>query len=83
MLAFPSMLENPAIQAGMSVPLNSDDFDKNKEKYPHFFVFCLMQLGRSMPRPSSHWDNAKIIAEIPIEKISSITIGEILDLGFE
>lgn len=80
MLAFPSMLVEPAIKAGMKVPEDSDNFDPNE--YPHFQVFCLMQLGSAMPYPSVHWDNAFVIASIPEDKIKTITVLEIIALGF-
>ena len=81
MIAFEGMLENPAKEAGIKVPLNVDKF--NAQKYPHFKVFCNIQLGRRMPSPTSHWKNAKIIAAIPEDKIKTMTLGQILELGID
>jgi hypothetical protein len=81
MIAFPEMLINPAKEAGMKVPENADKFDA--KKFPHFQVFCIVQLGRRMPSPTSHWENAKIVASIPQEKIFTITNGELLAMGID
>ena len=45
MIAFASLLEEPARQAGIPVPKNSDCF--NAEKFPRFELFCKAQLGRA------------------------------------
>ena len=78
MIAFPSMLVSAAEQAGMKVPDNPDDF--NREDYKHFFVFCNAQLCRPMS-PGEHWDNAKVIAEIPEEEITTVTLEDLIDRG--
>jgi hypothetical protein len=83
MLAFPGMLVDAAKQAGIKTPPNPDDFSKVKDEYPHFYVFCELQLGHTLYNGmTSHWDNAKIIADIPDDKIRTITCGEIYNLGF-
>lgn len=79
MIAFPEMLVGPAKKAGMIVPENAREFDPNK--YPHFQVFCKIQIGISMPSPTAHWDNAEIIVKIPDDKIKKITMAELIDLG--
>lgn len=81
MFAFPDMLKYAAELAGIKTPENCEDF--NPEYYPHFEVFCIMQLGQPMPYPGVHFDNAKIIASIPDDKIKLITGQELLDLGFK
>jgi hypothetical protein len=81
MIAFPGMLIAPAKEAGMKIPENADNF--NSEEFPHFKVFCFVQLGRPMPFPTSHWENAKVVASIPQEKIFTITAGELLDMGIQ
>jgi hypothetical protein len=81
MLAFPGMLTEPAKRAGIKVPPNPEDYDKNK--YPHFAVFCSMQLGRRMSSATSHWENAKVIASIPDDKIRVVTAENILGMGFD
>ena len=58
MLAFPGMLVDAAEKAGMKVPQNADEDSWSGNEYPHFYVFCKLQLGRIM-RPGEHWENAK------------------------
>ena len=81
MIAFPAMLVGPAEEAGMKVPPDADNFDINE--YPHFGVYCNCQLGAALPRPTSHWHNAKVIAEIPEDQIKTVSIIDLLGLGFE
>jgi len=81
MIAFPSMLIKPADAADMMVPVDPDNY--NKDEYPHFYLYCQCQLGQPMPSWTSHWDNAKIIASIPIDKIKTIKWNELLQLGFK
>lgn len=81
MIAFPMMLMAPAQEAGIKVPPDADDFDRNE--YPHFAVFLTMQLGASMPSPTAHWENAKVVAGISEDKIRSITPQDLFDAGFQ
>lgn len=86
MIAFPSMLLNPAREAGMKTPddIPDDDLDLlDKDQYDHFYVYCAMQLGAPMPSSSSHWSNAKVIAAIPADKIRTMKPADIIKLGFE
>jgi hypothetical protein len=75
------MLVDAAKQAGMKVPEDPDKFQEVKDEYPHFCVFCLIQLGKPMSYMGEHWENAKVIAEISDEKIKQITFAELQDLG--
>lgn len=52
MLAFPAMLVASARKAGMRTPDNPENF--NGVDYPHFQVYCNVQLGSTMLRPDSH-----------------------------
>lgn len=79
MLAFPSMLTSAAEQAGMKFPSDPDDF--SPEEFPHFQVFCSVQLGRRMNHLSEHWDNAKVIAAIPDEEIKKVSLDDLIDRG--
>lgn len=81
MIAFSSLAVNPAREAGIKIPENLDIFDPNE--YPHWAVYCNMQLGRRIPSMTEHWSNAKIIAAIPEDKIKIITRHEIEELGFQ
>jgi len=80
MLAFPKMLMKPAQEAGIKVPENAESY--NAEEFPHFFVYLQSQLGRSLPYPSAHWDNAKIVASIPNNEIKKVTLCQLCEKGF-
>lgn len=82
MIAFSELLTEPAKQAGIPIPDDVKNFENYKDSHPHFFLFCIMQLGQPMPYPSAHWDNACVIAEIPEKDIATLTITQILNLGF-
>jgi hypothetical protein len=81
MLAYADMLIPAAKEAGMKVPYDPDSYDK--EEYPHFFVYAAIQLGQALPYPSAHWDNAHVIAAIPVEKLKLMTMQDFYDAGFE
>lgn len=81
MFAFPSMLVNPAKEAGMKVPEDAENFDPHD--FPHFQVYLIMQVGRPIPHTDSHWTNAKIIAAVPDDKIKELTVPELMALGLE
>jgi hypothetical protein len=82
MLAFPRMLVEPAKKAGIRVPEDVDK-DYDKQKFPHWHVFCTVQLGATMPYPSVHWRNAEVIAKIPEDKIRILTLSDLQELGVE
>lgn len=79
MIALPVMLANAAAEAGMKVPPDPDNFER--DEYPHFNVLCFVQLGSSMPNPHAHFDNAKIIAAIPERAIRLVTLTDLAKLG--
>lgn len=79
MLAFPSMLTSAAEQAGMKFPSDPDDF--SPEEFPHFHVFCAVQLGRRMGQLNEHWDNAKVVAAVSDDDIRSISLADLIDNG--
>lgn len=81
MIAFPVMLVEPARQANIDVPDDLDNYDL--EKYKRFHLFCCAQLGQPMPSPATHFDNAKVIARIPEDKIKTITFEELIEAGFQ
>lgn len=82
MIAFASMLVSAAEKAGMKVPSKPDDFVKEKDNCPHFYVFCVVQLGAAVSYHGCHWDNAKIIANIPDDQILSVTFNDLISLGY-
>jgi hypothetical protein len=81
MIAFIEMLVEPAKKAGMNVPSDVDNYDKND--FPHFWVLCTLQLGRPMPSMGCHWDNAKVIADIDLERLKTMTVEDFHNAGFQ
>jgi hypothetical protein len=81
MIVSPLMLVEPAKKAGMLVP-DSLEGEIDGEKYPHFNVFCNAQLCRPLSSWSDHWENAKIVAEIPDDKIRTLTYSELIERGW-
>lgn len=79
MLAFPGMLVSAAKDAGMEVPPNPDKYSSTK--FPHFAVFCSVQLGRAMTSWTEHWENAKVVAKVPTEEIQKVTLQGLIDKG--
>lgn len=75
------MLINSAKEAGIKVPADPDNYDAHE--FPHFHVFCVMQLGKPMPHTDSVWTNAKVVASVADDQIKTITPPELLALGFE
>ena len=82
MFAFPGMLVGAAEEAGIPCPPNPDD-DYNPMIWKHFHLFCCAQLGNPMPYPGVHFENAKVIADIPAEDIETVTVQDLLDKGFQ
>lgn len=81
MISNPRMIEQAARDAGMKVPPDvTEDYDK--EEYPHWAVYCTLQLGVPV-RWGNHWKNARIIAQVPEEKIKTMTVRDFEDLGFD
>ena len=81
MIVFAFLLEEPARQAGIPVPKNSDCF--NAEKFPRFELFCKAQLGRATTSANEHWENAKVIAGLPEEVLKTITPEGLRAAGFQ
>lgn len=81
MLAFAFMLIDAAEQAGMktpTLPRGVETFDR--DAYPHFDVFCKVQLARPM-QPGEHWENAKVVASVPEDEIRGVTLEELVERG--
>jgi len=79
MLAFPSMLVVHAKTAGIKCPPDPDNF--KKAKYPHFFVFCQVQLCRPMGSPLEASQNAEVVAKVPASKILKVTLDDLIERG--
>jgi hypothetical protein len=82
MIAFAGMLENAAKLAGISVPEEPDNFEEHRNTHPHFYVFCATQLCRPVVSPGEHWNNAKIVALVPSDRIRTITLEELISAGY-
>lgn len=78
MFAFPGMLVPAAEKAGMKVPPDADNYEPNE--FPHFAVFCILQLGRRMVM-GEHWENAKIIAAMSEEEVKTACLEDFLAKG--
>lgn len=81
MLAFPGQIAKAALDAGMKVPTDLDG-DIDAGEYPHFTVYCNVQLNRPI-RWGEHWDNAKVVAAIPDDKIRTVTLEDLIQAGLE
>lgn len=84
MIAFPTLLVEPAKSAGISVPKDPDRYNTSEclRENPHFFALCMLQLGRPLPYPNSHWRNAESLAKIDEKKLKQMTLCE-LEAVFE
>jgi hypothetical protein len=79
MIVFEGMLVPAAKEAGMKVPEDPNDF--KDEDYPHFAVFCSLQLCREMDwNEPGH--NAKVLMEFTEEEIKTATLEEVMEKGF-
>jgi hypothetical protein len=86
MIAFPEMLLDAAEKAGIKVPPHDfkgwDEKEWDTNEYSHWTVFCNLQLGKSVRYHGEHWENAKIIAEIPEDKIKTMMLEDFIRAGF-
>ena len=81
MLALADMLVPAALEAGIKVPDDVKNYDK--EEYVHFFVYTAIQLGQALPHPTAHWNNAHVVARFTAEELKLMTYQDFLDAGFE
>jgi hypothetical protein len=79
MMAFPGMIAEAARQAGMKTPPEPDG-KWSPDEYPHFHVYCNVQLGRAI-QWGEHWENAKVVAKLGPRKIKSVTLEQLIGLG--
>lgn len=83
MIIYPSQIIKAAENAGMKVPiLDKKDESFLAEEFPHFHVFCNVQLGCAVTW-GNHWENAKIIARIPEKELITLTIEGLKARGFD
>lgn len=79
MMVFPSMLVGACKKAGIKVPEDVDNYDA--ENFPHFSVFCTLQLCRPMVSLDEHWNNAVIISKLSKKEIETFTLTDYLAKG--
>ena len=79
MLVFPGMIAEAAKKAGMKVPKDPDGKWKPKD-YPHFHVYCNVQLCRPISW-GEHWENAEIVAAIPENELEAMTLEQLIARG--
>lgn len=80
MLAFDKMLIDAAKNAGIEIPSDLDNY--NRDQFPHWYIFCISQLGRPCPFPGCHYDNAKIISSISKDEIQKVSLSDLEEKGF-
>tara|TARA_B100000700_G_scaffold88627_1_gene100025 strand:+ start:135368 stop:135613 length:246 start_codon:yes stop_codon:yes gene_type:complete len=81
MICSVQMLKAPAENAGVEVPGDIENY--HAAEYPHFFLYVQYQLCRPLPFPSSHWNNAHVIASIPDHMVFNVTLDDLIRRGFE
>jgi hypothetical protein len=79
MFAFPEMFRSAAEAVKIKVPKDTDNYDPNE--CPHWAVFTRACFGQPMPYPGCHFDNAKVIAQIPEDKIKEVTFDQLIENG--
>lgn len=95
MFSRPSQLLPAAHAAGMHIPPHNTpiiamgaigwyDVDKgfDPNEYPHFQVFCNVQLWRSADH-GEHWENARIVAGLPIRRVWQVDLKALMREGLQ
>lgn len=77
----PQELAKIAKEAGINVPEDINDFDL--DAHVAFVIFMTVQRGEEMPYESAALENAKMIAAIPADEITTVTIEGLIDRGFK
>lgn len=80
MILFRSMLIESAKAANMAMPPDIENYDP--KQYVHWHIYCLLQLGKSVRYAGEHWENAKVIAAVPLDKIKELGLKDYIILGF-
>jgi hypothetical protein len=83
MIAFATNLIEAARNADMAIPEDLNDHFPfcDRHLYPHFYLFCVLQLYRPVAYHGEHWDNAKVIAQIPRERLMAMTVQDFAEAG--
>jgi hypothetical protein len=81
MIVGTGILAKAAAKAGIEVPKDHSSENFDKEKYARWHIYLAVQLGRPLPYPSAHWDNAEVIASIPEDQLKTVTVADLKKLG--
>lgn len=79
MIAFPEMLVGCAKEAGITIPSDVENYEP--EDFMHWHIFLMVQLGQSLPYPSAHWDNAKVVSALKDEELKTVTMQDLIEKG--
>lgn len=79
MIAFEGLLAPCAVEAGIKVPDDLENY--SPEEYIHWHVYRMSQLGAPMPHSMAHWDNAAVIAKLPEDVAKTATFADLEMLG--
>ena len=71
-------LVDPAKSAGIAVPPDLHHYDRLE--YPHWHLYCLVQIDRPTPNPDSPNKNAHAVASIEQERIIGVNFADIANL---
>lgn len=83
MIATTTLLVKPAEQAGIKIPGDPTLWNEKDPRYLRWTVFCNAQIGRSLPHPTAHWDNALVISRIPENELKELTMEQLVAKGFQ
>lgn len=75
------LLVEPAKKAGIKVPDDPELYPK--DDYPHWHVFCIVQLGAPMPSWNAHWENAEVIGKLSPEDVRVASFESLQKAGFQ
>lgn len=81
MICFASELVDAAKGAMMEVPSNPSNWFNERDSFPHFYIFCSIQLDKAVRCWNEHITNAKIIARIPKDRILKVSQYNLRELG--
>lgn len=83
-LFFAGMLRPPAEAAGIKVPIGEDgkvDENYKPQEYPHWHVYCAIQLGAALPSWDAPWENARIIGRLTDDEVKTVDFNGLMAEG--
>jgi hypothetical protein len=79
-IIFREMLVPAALHANIKFPEDCENYYPGD--FPHFHVFCNIQLGREFS-VGAPFNNAEIISKISDDEIRNVTLEDLFKLGVE